>query len=102
MTTLPPFVSKRLDCSSISGPICQRSLALAVPISASSSRDVDRLWTIAQSLGLAVEQPTADRSYGLRDFTVRDPDGFGLRFASWLPATAEHPQTGVSVKQTDT
>jgi hypothetical protein len=42
------------------------------------------------SPGLAVEQPIADRSYGLRDFRVRDPDGFGFRFASWLPATAEH------------
>jgi hypothetical protein len=27
----------------------------------------------------------ADRDYGLRDFTVLDPDGFGLRFASRLP-----------------
>lgn len=27
-----------------------------------------------------------DRRYGLPDFAVRDLDGFGLRFASWLPA----------------
>jgi hypothetical protein len=25
-----------------------------------------------------------DRYYGLRDFTIADPDGFGVRFASPL------------------
>jgi hypothetical protein len=24
----------------------------------------------------------ADRDYGLRDFTIADPDGFGIRFAT--------------------
>ncbi len=43
--------------------------------------DVDGMWSRAQQLGLRVEQPIADRYYGLRDFTVLDPDGFGLRFA---------------------
>jgi hypothetical protein len=28
--------------------------------------------------------PIGDRYYGLRDFTIRDPDGFGVRFASVL------------------
>src|SRR5262245_65583591 len=28
--------------------------------------------------------PLADRYYGLRDFTIADPDGFGIRFASAL------------------
>jgi len=28
--------------------------------------------------------PIGDRYYGLRDFTIRDPDGFGIRFASLL------------------
>jgi catechol 2,3-dioxygenase-like lactoylglutathione lyase family enzyme len=46
--------------------------------------DVDAVWAKAQSLGLPVERPIADRYYGLRDFTVLDPDGFGLRFASPL------------------
>ena len=44
--------------------------------------DVDSVWAVAQTLGLTVERPIADRYYGLRDFTVLDPDGFGLRFAS--------------------
>jgi catechol 2,3-dioxygenase-like lactoylglutathione lyase family enzyme len=46
--------------------------------------DVDALWQRAQSVGASICAPIADRSYGLRDFTIRDPDGFGLRFASWL------------------
>ena len=43
--------------------------------------DVDGIWERVGQLGLRVEQPIADRYYGLRDFTVLDPDGFGLRFA---------------------
>ena len=46
--------------------------------------DVEALWQRAQSMGATITAPIGDRSYGLRDFTVRDPDGFGLRFASWL------------------
>lgn len=53
--------------------------------------DVDALWQRAQSLGATISAPIADRTYGLRDFTVRDPDGFGLRFASWLvPSVCGH------------
>lgn len=26
--------------------------------------------------------PISDRYYGLRDFTVADPDGFGIRFGT--------------------
>jgi len=46
--------------------------------------DVDRIWATVQALDLPVERPVADRDYGLRDFTVRDPDGFELRFATPL------------------
>lgn len=49
--------------------------------------DVDAKWKLAQQLGLRVEQRIADRYYGLRDFTVLDPDGFGLRFAGASSAT---------------
>jgi catechol 2,3-dioxygenase-like lactoylglutathione lyase family enzyme len=49
------------------------------------TRDVDAVWALVQRLGLVVEQPIGDRYYGLRDFTVVDPDGFGLRFAACLP-----------------
>jgi catechol 2,3-dioxygenase-like lactoylglutathione lyase family enzyme len=30
----------------------------------------------------AFHVPIADRYYGLRDFIIADPDGFGVRFAS--------------------
>jgi catechol 2,3-dioxygenase-like lactoylglutathione lyase family enzyme len=46
--------------------------------------DVDAMWALAQRLGLRVSQPIANRYYGLRDFTVLDPDGFGLRFAGMI------------------
>lgn len=55
--------------------------------------DVDRLWATVRTLGAPVERPIADRSYGLRDFTVLDPDGFGVRFATPL-ATAPDAPTG--------
>ena len=50
-------------------------------------QDVDALWQQAQKLGAPIRVPIGDRAYGLRDFTVCDPDGFGLRFASWLSST---------------
>ena len=46
--------------------------------------DVDGYWARAQAMGAPVLVPIADRDYGLRDFTILDPDGFGLRFGSRL------------------
>ena len=46
--------------------------------------DVDALWSESHRLGLRVGNPIADRPYGLRDFVVVDPAGFGLRFAQAL------------------
>ncbi|HKA34264.1 MAG TPA: VOC family protein [Candidatus Binatia bacterium] len=46
--------------------------------------DVDACWARAQALGAEIVLPIADRYYGLRDFTIADPDGFGIRFASVL------------------
>jgi catechol 2,3-dioxygenase-like lactoylglutathione lyase family enzyme len=59
--------------------------------------DVDAVWRRAQSIGATVSAPIADRPYGLRDFTVRDPDGFGLRFASLLTTgRTDHADDSVS------
>ena len=44
--------------------------------------DVDAWWRRAADMGAQVLAPIADRSYGLRDFTIADPDGFGIRFAT--------------------
>lgn len=46
--------------------------------------DVDAYWARAQTLGAPILAPIADRDYGLRDFTILDPDGFGLRFGTRL------------------
>lgn len=46
--------------------------------------NVDDYWELAREMGAPVVKPIADRGYGLRDFTILDPDGFGLRFGSRL------------------
>jgi catechol 2,3-dioxygenase-like lactoylglutathione lyase family enzyme len=50
---------------------------------------VDDYWRLANELGAHVIMPMADRAYGLRDFTIADPDGFGVRFASRLTEVSE-------------
>jgi uncharacterized glyoxalase superfamily protein PhnB len=45
---------------------------------------VDDYWRLARELGARIIIPIADRFYGLRDFTIADPDGFGVRLASIL------------------
>jgi catechol 2,3-dioxygenase-like lactoylglutathione lyase family enzyme len=46
--------------------------------------DVDDQWRVANEIGAQIIVPLGDRYYGLRDFTLADPDGFGVRFASVL------------------
>ena len=46
--------------------------------------NVDDCWQVANDVGAPVVVPIGDRYYGLRDFTIADPDGFGIRFASLL------------------
>ena len=48
--------------------------------------NVDDYWVLATDIGARIIIPIADRYYGLRDFTIADPDGFGIRFASVLPS----------------
>lgn len=43
--------------------------------------DVDAMWEEVSRLALPVECEIGDRFYGLRDFTIVDPSGFGIRFA---------------------
>ncbi len=61
------------------GPVAQHPQAnvrIMVP-------DVDAYWERARELGARVFAEIGDREYGLRDFTILDPDGFGLRFGTW-------------------
>ena len=46
--------------------------------------NVDECWRTATDVGARVIIPIGDRYYGLRDFTIADPDGFGIRFATHL------------------
>ena len=46
--------------------------------------DVDFYWRRAIELGVKIISPVGDRTYGLRDFIISDPDGFGVRFATPL------------------
>jgi catechol 2,3-dioxygenase-like lactoylglutathione lyase family enzyme len=46
--------------------------------------NVDEYWKLANEIGAEVIVPIANRYYGLRDFTIADPDGFGVRFATTL------------------
>lgn len=56
---------------------CWRSLRIMVT-------DVDALWRKANQLQLCIGTTIDDRPYGLRDFVIVDPAGFGLRFAQVL------------------
>ena len=49
--------------------------------------NVDIHWQQVRDLGVQIVSPIGDRSYGLRDFIVSDPDGFGVRFATPLQTT---------------
>jgi len=46
--------------------------------------NVDDYWKLANEMGAIIILPIGDRYYGLRDFTIADPDGFGIRFASTI------------------
>lgn len=45
--------------------------------------DVDVYWQRVQELGAPILVSIADRYYGIRDFIIADPDGYGIRFASY-------------------
>ncbi len=44
--------------------------------------NVDDYWKLVKQMGAQIVIPIADRYYGLRDFIISDPDGFGVRFAT--------------------
>lgn len=46
--------------------------------------DVDNYWDMVQAAGYPVLQAIDNRYYGLRDFTISDLDGFGVRFGTFL------------------
>lgn len=69
-----------------SHPHPQANIRIMVP-------DVDRYWRLAEQLRAPIISEIADRPYGLRDFILTDPDGFGLRFAT--PLSSYSPNSHV-------
>ncbi len=59
----------------------RRGVALDVRIVVA---DVDAVHRRVRAAGVEIVHDIADRDYGLRDFIVRDPNGFRIRFASPL------------------
>jgi catechol 2,3-dioxygenase-like lactoylglutathione lyase family enzyme len=73
------FLHERPDLPSPGTPVA--NVRVMVP-------DVDACWRRYVAMGARVVAPIGDRDYGLRDFTIADPDGFGVRFATRLPGPA--------------
>ncbi len=70
------FLDERGDMGPVPDTV-QANVRVMVP-------DVDRYWELTQEMGVRVLAPIADKSYGLRDFAIADPDGFAVRFATRL------------------
>ena len=51
--------------------------------------NVDDYWALIWEMGVPVLSPITDQPYGLRDFTIADPDGFGVRFATRIHDVAD-------------
>lgn len=78
----PTFVTLRWEDTFLF--LAENAKATAAPRWASLRlvvADVSAIWAQVTELGLPIGVPIADRAYGLRDFTVRDPAGFEIRFA---------------------
>ncbi len=70
------FLDERTDMGPVPDTV-QANVRVMVP-------DVDRYWELAREMGARVLAPIQDKSYGLRDFAIADPDGFAVRFATRL------------------
>ena len=62
----------------------QGGLPVALPLGFVRARYVCSDQRGVNDMGASVMVPIGDRYYGLRDFTISNPDGFGIRFASVL------------------
>ena len=54
--------------------------------------DVDAKYEECKQLGCEIQQEIGDRKFVLRDFVVNDPDGFGVRFGSFLEGRGKREQ----------
>jgi len=77
------FLDERPDLPLPAGNVPQANVRVMVA-------DVNAYWQRASAMNATVLAPIADREYGLRDFTILDPDGFGIRFGSLLRQQSPH------------
>ncbi|HEX7708343.1 MAG TPA: VOC family protein [Thermoanaerobaculia bacterium] len=90
----PTFVTLRYDtlylylAENADAPTAPRWTNVRVIVS-----NVDAVWQHVQARGMAVATPIGDRAYGLRDFTVKDPAGFEVRFAQVLEPPSMPPNS---------
>jgi uncharacterized glyoxalase superfamily protein PhnB len=80
----PTFAGVNLDCTQI-------FLSKGAPTPQGCSvyfvvGDADALYEFHRANGVEVVEPPQDRPYGLREYTVRDLDGYYLNFGHRLPA----------------
>jgi len=77
------FLDERRDVPA-AAELPQANIRIMIP-------DVDAYWKRAQAMGATVLSALADRDYGLRDFTILDPDRLGIRFGTRLaPGGSSH------------
>ena len=78
----PTFVTLRWESTflfiaeNVAATVAPRWASLRIVVA-----DVNAVWARVAQFQLPVGTPIADRAYGLRDFTAKDPAGFGIRFA---------------------
>jgi uncharacterized glyoxalase superfamily protein PhnB len=53
--------------------------------------DPDALFAKAKQAGVKIEEQPTDRSYGSREFIVRDPEGNVWAFGTYWPKAGERP-----------
>lgn len=78
-------------------PATERWLNIRIVVS-----DVDAVWHQATAALLPVKCPIGDRPYGLRDFTLRVPGGFDIRFAQVLASAPTDNDRSDQVSKSDT
>jgi catechol 2,3-dioxygenase-like lactoylglutathione lyase family enzyme len=68
------FFLNQSDAFTLPGRESNANVRVLVP-------DIHAVWERIQAQGMSITSPLTKQDYGLIDFTVCDPDGFGIRFA---------------------
>lgn len=85
------FVKEKEDAEK-NWKLSQGNIRIMIP-------DVDEKYEECKRLGYTIQQEIGDRKYVLRDFIVLDPDGFGVRFGSYLAGRGRKEQTNGPPKE---